>query len=275
LKIPKRELKRQQELAELFNKERLTDDEIELIYEEWNPAMISSIVEDQVYFTPFRLGLDTALFASRHGNILDLCGGIGCLTTSLLWRDHYDKNIKSITLLEKNPDFIKIAKKLINDPRVKFVCGDAFDKDLLDSLVADLPDQRFDSIISNPPYCKAKLPNSWLNYSGALDLCAVEVCLRYAKSGYFILPVSSVPWKFSGERFYQEHIGRELQRFIKANQDIPHNFYCDGIDCQVYAEDWKNLKGIRVESVRIEIHPWSLDCLDDSITFKKMNPLNN
>jgi hypothetical protein len=46
---------------------------------------------------------------------------------------------------------------------------------------------------------------------------------------------------------------------------------CDGIDCGVYSDGWKNLNGgIQVESAHIQIFPWSLDCEEDAITNSKL-----
>lgn len=267
MKIPKRELKRQKELQAILEKETLTNEEIDTIYEEWNPAMIDSLTENGVYFTPINLAFDTALFAPRRGHIVDACGGIGALSYAMLCRDYYENNIESITIIELNQAFVEIGKKLIRDERVTWVTGDVFDADLWESLTKELPEHRFDVMISNPPFGKMKQSGIELNYNGNRDLMVVELCLRYAKSGYFILPAMSTPFKFSGEQYYQDFQSKEFKRFLKT-QKVPFFMACDGIDCDVYKDDWKNLKGIKVECVDVQIWPWSLDHVEDALKVK-------
>ncbi len=264
MKIPKRELKRQNELLELLKKESLTREEIEIIYEEFNPGMISEVGSAGAFFTPLGLARDCALFTPRSGHIVDVCAGIGVLSRALFDYDSYDKKIKSITCIEINPKYVEIGRKLC--PRAKWICSDAFDQDLWKELTKDLKDNRFDSCVSNPPFGRIKSlhQSDWLSYQGNKDLEVLELCLRFAKNGYFILPVGSSPFKFSGELFYKEQMGRELKRFIKG-QTMPFTMTADGIDCDVHKDGWKNLNGIKVEAVNIDIYPWSLTEKDDSM----------
>ena len=271
MKIPKRELKQQKELLHLIRSDKpLTPDEVDNFYENFNPGMIDSLTENGVFFTPIDLAFDVALFAPRYGHVIDVCGGIGGLSHAMLCRDSDEKKIKSVTIIELNPEFIEIGKRLINDDRVKWICGNAFDKELWNTLTNDLPDNRYDCMLSNPPFGKMKLADPWLNYSGVRDLMVAELCLRYAKSGYFILPSMSTPFKFSGEQYYQEWESNEYKKFKKANATIPFNMSCDGIDCDVFKDQWKNLNGIRVEAVDIQIYPWSLDEEEYSIHNRKI-----
>jgi hypothetical protein len=42
---------------------------------------------------------------------------------------------------------------------------------------------------------------------------------------------------------------------------------CDGFDTSIYRDEWKiRPGGIGCEVVNIGIYPWSLDCVEDSIT---------
>ncbi len=272
MKIPKAELKKQRELYnQICTGTTFTEEFIDKVYEEFNPAIADNLSENGVYFTPPDYAYDVALFAYRHGHVLDLCSGIGMLTRALHVRDHYDKNIKSYTAIELNPKFVEIGKKLM--PDVNWICADVYDKNLLDSLVKDLPDKRFDLIISNPPFGHDQVDKSkynWLNFTGQRDLMAVEICLRYAKNGYFILPSGSVPFSFSGRPYYEDKPDRysqKVKRFLKANKELKFNMTCDAIDSTVYSE-WMNLGKIGTEAVNIDIYPWSLYLESDSITEK-------
>lgn len=271
MKIPKRELKRQNELLALTKKEKLTDEEIEQIYLEFNPAILDDISTNGVYFTPDGLASDAALFTYRHGHLIDVCAGIGALSYNCLMRDHYEKNIKSITCIELNPRFVELGKKLL--PQANWICASAFDQELWDSITSGLTDQRFDCMISNPPFGVPTVKDdstNWLNYQGHRDLMVLELCLRYSKNGNFILPSGSVPFEYSGKPYYRNEVDRwsqKLKKFLKENKDYKFTMQCDGIDCSIYKDEWQNLNGIAVECVDISIHPFSLYDESDSITY--------
>lgn len=273
MKIAKAELKKQKEiLNKLTTGTTFTEEFIDFTFENFNPAIVDNLSENGVYFTPSDYAYDVALFCPRYGHVVDLAAGIGMLSRALLVRDHYDRNIKSITCIELNPKFVEIGKKLL--PKATWICGDAYDQDLLNDLVKDLPDKRFDLIVSNPPFGHdqvSKEKYDWLNFTGQRDLMAVEIALRYAKNGYFILPSGSVPFKYSGRRCYEDQPDRysqKLKRFLKANKDFKFNMTCDGIDSTAYGE-WKNLGNISTEAVNIDIYPYSLFDESDSITNQK------
>ncbi|WP_346659972.1 hypothetical protein [Chryseolinea sp. H1M3-3] len=139
-------------------------------------------------------------------------------------------------------------------------------------LLKNLPDQRFDLVISNPPsgVDMNKGDYSWLNYQGHRDLKALEICLRYGKNGMFILPSGSVPFKYSGAQYYddnKERYSQKFKKFLRENKDFNFSMQCDGIDASIYLEEWKNLAGgIGCEVVNVNIYLWSLDCKEDGIT---------
>lgn len=272
MKIPKAELKKQRQLLNLITTgTTFTEQQIDLIYEEFNPAMIDSISENGVYFTPYGLAQDCAVMASASGHIVDVCAGIGMLSYRLHQMDTYNKKIKSITCIELNPQFVEIGKKLL--PEANWICGNAYDKALWDNLVKDLPGNKYDLMVSNPPFGNHpdKEMISWLNYKGVRDLMVLELCLRFSESGYFILPNGSVPFQYSGRQYYEdnpERYNRKLVKFIKDNSEFKFAMSCDGIDCSIYRDEWKNLNGIGVEAVNVQIHPYYLDDEKDSITLK-------
>lgn len=76
-KLSKQVVKRQKEIFDLIqNSEKLTPDEIELIYEEFNEAYLQDITSGSAFFTPLDMALDFALMAPIHGYVLDACAGM-------------------------------------------------------------------------------------------------------------------------------------------------------------------------------------------------------
>ena len=278
MKIPKAELKKQRDIYnKILTGTTLTEEFIDHVYEEFNPAIIDNLTEGGVYFTPYRLAQDLAVFSPRRGHIVDMCAGIGMLSYRLKDMDSYDKKIKSITCIEYNPKFVEIGKKLVTSDRIKinWICANAYDKSLWDDLVKDLPDQRFDEFVSNPPFGVDQvktIDSSWLNYKGSRDLMALEICLRYSKNGSFIVPTSSAPFSYSGRPYYEDKVDRwsqKFKKFVKENSDKHFTLTCDGIDTSIYNNEWKNLPGgIGCEVVDVSIYPWSMNLSEDSITNK-------
>jgi hypothetical protein len=114
LKIPKTELKRQNELLALLKSDKkLTEDQIEQIYEEWNPAVIDSISMNGVYFTPNGLCRDVVAMAQVRGHVVEIAAGIGGLAYWAKQYDTYPQRVKSITCIEINPQFVEIGKRLL------------------------------------------------------------------------------------------------------------------------------------------------------------------
>lgn len=94
-----------------------------------------------------------------------------------------------------------------------------------------------------------------MNYKGELDLMALELCLRNADDGYFILPPGSVPWQYSGRPYYKERESRKYTAWKKANakflEQVPgFTLSCDGIDTSIYREEWKGTV-ITTEAVNV------------------------
>lgn len=78
------------------------------------------------------------------GSVADLCTGSGCIGISMLV---YREDISSMLLCDISKNALNIAKKnaISNTVSKKctFLCGD---------ITKDLPDTKFDMIVSNPPY---------------------------------------------------------------------------------------------------------------------------
>jgi hypothetical protein len=108
-----------------------------------------------------------------------------------------------------------------------------------------------------------------LKMTGERDLMVLELCLKYAKGGYFIVPKGSSSFNYSGEQYYKEEPDRwsqKFKRFMKATKGhYTFNLSCDGIDAGIYKEEWKGLNQITVEAMDVQIHPWSLDYEQDAL----------
>jgi hypothetical protein len=186
--------------------------------------------------------------------------------------DTYTSKIKSMTCIELNPRFVEIGKKLL--PEANWICSNVFDEQLWKDLTKDLPDNKFDLMLSNPPFGNHPVKCDWLNYNGVRDLMALELCLKYSTGGYFIMPTNSVSFRYSGERYYKDEPDRyskKLLKFIKENKEHLFDMVCDGIDCSIYNDQWKNLNGIGVEAVNVAIYPYYSDCKEDNLYYKLTN----
>lgn len=158
-RLSKREIKEQRDLMNLIatglttnDYQYIIDERIDYIYENFHPSMIDNQTENGAFYTPYGLAQDVAVFSNRSGHIVDVCAGIGILAYRLKQMDSYNKNIKSITCIELNPQAVEIGKKLL--PTANWICGNVFDENLWNEITKDLPDNRFDFMVSNPPFGK-------------------------------------------------------------------------------------------------------------------------
>lgn len=246
-------------------------DKIEYIYENYDPSMDDNVTERGVFFTPIGLAQDFNIFTHKSGHIVDVCSGIGMLSYKLLCYAYYSNHIESLTLIEYNPKFTEIAKRLISplsaynsDNRIvniNFITADAYAKETWGNVISSLPlsaNGKFNLMISNPPY--GKLPASekskyydHLKYLSERELMAVELCTKYAKHGQFIMPPSSCECIFSGRPYYERRPSSKVDRLRKAlGEDVFFHMEIDGIDCSIYRDEWKNTK-ITTEVVSINL----------------------
>ena len=78
------------------------------------------------------------------GSVADLCTGSGCIGISMLI---YRDDISSVLLCDISQSALSIAKKNAVANTVSSKCGF-----LLGDITKDLPNRKFDMIVSNPPY---------------------------------------------------------------------------------------------------------------------------
>lgn len=131
------------------------------------------------------------------------------LSFKLLCYPYYSNHFESLTLIEYNPKFTVIAKRLISPlsaynsdnwiVNINFIMADAYAKETWENVISSLPllaNGKFDLMMSSSPY--GKLPASeksknsdHLKSLSELELMVVEVCIKYSKHGQFIIPPSS------------------------------------------------------------------------------------
>jgi predicted RNA methylase len=250
MKLSKRELKEQTEIYEFIkSKEKFTYEELERIYETLNPGFISDVTSHSAYFTPLDLAYDFALFGGRHGIVVDMCAGIGVLSFAALTRDTYDGKIKKIICIERNPEYVKIGKKLV--PEAEWICGDVFDRAIWDDIKTRYG--KIDCINSNPPFgkvSKTSVDRSWLKYTGAdIDIACIEIAMVNAEWVDLIIPPNSCTFRYSGRPYYEEYENKKIEK-LKRETGLDFYMSCHSVDCSIYKEQWKNTN-IVVESLSV------------------------
>ncbi len=203
----------------------LNEDEVEFVFSNWRPEASHNINRDKAFFTPDDLAQHLAIVVGESGVFYDLCAGIGALTCAVyssIATGHFGRlpdPVKKFVLIEKNPDFIRVGRRLLPDPRVVWVEGDIFDRELLRHVVAEHGYATW--AYSNPPFGSVpKGSAGWLSFRGPADLMVAEVALRISRGGgVFLLSQTSCPFRLSGQRQHQylpeEHWPDHLQRFMK------------------------------------------------------------
>lgn len=243
MKLSKIETKDHQIIDGLIKqKGPLTLVEKEFILDKFLPHSIDNSTKSGAFFTPQSIAQELSVTCDCDGDtVLDLAAGIGSLSYGLV---SCGRRPKRLLCVEMNPEFVEIGKKIV--PDAEWVQGDIFQE----KTFARLRNTKFNWVVSNPPYGQQLKDRDWLYYNGASELMAVEVALRLANDGIFIIPQSSVPWRDSGVAFHQERndIGGSLKKFMDVNADV--QFLSTSIDMSVFGKDWKG--GLsKVEMVHI------------------------
>lgn len=221
---------------ELLEKDTLTEDEKDEVFEKYNPMATNDVGRAGIFFTPPDVANEFSWYPSRYGRVLDLCAGIGILSWYVWFKDtggsfwdgnYYRGKITEIVALEQNPEFVRIGKKLM--PWVTWVQGDAFDLETIMSL------GEFDYVYSNPPY--GNVPSvsdtSWMKVKGGAQWKAMEIALRIAKGGTFLIPEVDADYDGHKPRPYprsKEILGKHWAGITLFPADS---------DVNIYQEQWK------------------------------------
>lgn len=248
MKLSRAALRRHRDAMDLINAgRRLTIDEMEKVFSDFDPRVTGIREARQEFFTPVELASSLSLEVGHQDEgtvIVDMCAGIGVLSFAVQ-QLNYDIAL-DIHAIEINPDFVEIGQKLL--PDVTWHCGDFRDLEIW----RQIPNT--DVAISNPPF--GKIPawdgESWLTFKGKRGaLQAVEVGVRQAERGIAaIVPQSCSPIHYSGvvQMQYVEPQG-DLKRFVESFPSAV--FGIGSIDTSCFQKMWKGASP-KVEIVNVE-----------------------
>lgn len=214
----------------LVNLERkLTDDEVEFVFQNFHPGAEHNVGKDGAFFTPLDLACDAALFAYPTGDpgglrYLDACAGIGALSYALRAMDSLERKITEIVAIEANPRFVEVGKRLL--PQVTWINGSIFDVALLQGL------GWFDIAISNPPYGNLKSTQGqmkWLTVQQPAHLAVAEVLSRLCKRGAVMI-IPATDHNMEDNRAASPSMNyQNFRRSLPAMDLVPVS-----VDCSIY-----------------------------------------
>ncbi|QDU81575.1 hypothetical protein Pla110_33170 [Polystyrenella longa] len=259
-KLSKQQIKHQSELLDSIQNNP-NDDQIETFYHNFNEQFIGDVTRNSAYFTPLDLAYDFALMSPTYGYVIDACAGIGHLSFAAKTRDYYQNNIKQLICIELNHKYTEIGKKLL--PEADWYTGSIFDEELHKEIMSNYNIQKYDCLISNPPfgsYSMKPVPKEqrkWLKYTGSeFDMATIEIGHKLANNASYILPTQSCTFQASGHSYIKQH--KENRKFNKLKKEInqPNLIqHWTSIDTAVY-EQFKNTR-VSVECLTVEVDEWT------------------
>ena len=230
MKLTKSQIKKQDECMSILKKDVLSEDEKIFILENYDEGAYSINSKYGAFFTPIGLARDFSIEITGN-KIVDLCAGIGCLSYYAQMRRDVE-----ITCIEINQEYFNIGKKIL--PNAKWINASVFDLNIIKSI------GKYDQSISNPPFGKINgCKSDYLKYKGAeFEFKVIEIASMISDYGTFILPQMSTPYKYSGNRYYEEIKNNKVDKFIN-DTGFEFEFNC-GIDTSIYKDQWKGVSPI-------------------------------
>jgi SAM-dependent methyltransferase len=214
-KLTKQQLRDHQEALKILEIDRdLIYDERLFVIQNWRPTS-GDVTANDAFFTPWSMAEMLALDTYDQGHILDLCAGTGRLSLAMYFRSLTWPGHLKITAVEKNPDFIKVGRKVL--PEVQWIEGDIFDLALWNRI------GKFDGVVSNPPFSSTTAKVDWLKYKGPLSLMAIEVAMRVSHWGgaTFILPAAQCPFEWRNGHYKEKEGALIPEPFRKFQERWP------------------------------------------------------
>lgn len=212
----------------ILQQERLSEDDKEFVYRNWNEGANHVNGAAGAFFTPFDMAFDFALDASG-GRIIDLCAGIGMLSYAIWQRSRFNDSRPQIICVERNADYLDVGKKLL--PEAEWIHADVFD-------VLDMGLGHFDSAISNPPFGNIKRSKNSPRYSGKdFEFHVIDIASHLADYGTFIVPQMSAGFNYSGRQSYERQTSGKAVKF-QEQTGLHFDAGC-GVDTAYFIDQWK------------------------------------
>ncbi|MGH6781723.1 MAG: hypothetical protein ACREB5_06425, partial [Sphingomonadaceae bacterium] len=149
----------QKALDLVYSDRKLTEDEVEFVFENFQEGADASTRIVGAHFTPAELSRDLAANIDAEYYV-DLFAGIGRLTRSVL--DFYAwPGKRQAICVELNPSFIEVGRRLV--PDAHWIQADLLTEDAADTIAKAIAGlgwpvgSRRTAVISNPPYGYGKL----------------------------------------------------------------------------------------------------------------------
>lgn len=109
--------------------------------------------------------------------------------------------------------------------------------------------------IASPPFGNLKRAGKAPRYSGpSFEYHVIDIAADLARYGAFIVPAGSAPFRYSGQQNYEPRQTDGYKRFAEQT-GLSLGANC-GIDCSVYADDWRGVAP-KVEIVTCEFEEWA------------------
>lgn len=108
-KLTRAQAKAHAEAVSILQQERLSEDDKEFVYRNWNEGANHVNGAAGAFFTPYDMAVDFAIDAGG-GRIIDLCAGIGMLSYAIWQRSRFNESRPQITCVERNSDYLEVGK---------------------------------------------------------------------------------------------------------------------------------------------------------------------
>ncbi|SDR45264.1 methyltransferase [Pseudovibrio sp. Tun.PSC04-5.I4] len=230
-KLTKAEAKRHAQAVEILNKDVLTEDDKDFVFQNWHEGAEFENGSRGAFFTPWDLAFDFSFDCGGH-RIIDLCAGIGMLSFAVYHRlKERNDRVPEIVCIERNPAYVAVGKKLL--PEATWICADVFEWEELNL-------GRFDQAISNPPFGKVRRSGNGPSYKGGLfEHHVIDIASKLACEGTFIIPQNSASFAYSGVQYHRQTPTSAGGEFA-ASQGFEMTAGI-GIDTAFYRKSWKGV----------------------------------
>lgn len=229
-KLTKPQIKAHGEAIALIDCGRpLNDSEKEFILDNWQESANHINSAAGAFFTPQALARDFAVEVNgsscETAPCIDFCAGIGSLGYQV------ESSFSRMVCVEINPEYARIGQRIL--PDAEWLICSAFDARVLQL-------GRFSWAISNPPFGRIKADDYYGPYKGSeFEYKVIETASRIADFGAFILPQMSAPFRYSGQRRFQQEESDKARKF-REQTGIVMEANC-GIDTSIHKNQWRGV----------------------------------